>query len=118
MKKLRLHRRFTKLVILVVSMLLMVELVRSSWRLWKKQDIVAERQGELAEVEAENRELTRQLEEAKTEGFVERVAREKLGLVKEGETIVVMPNAKFQMPNEEEKGAELPNWKRWWGLFF
>ena len=50
---------------------------------------------------------------------MERMAREKLGLVKEGETIVIMKNEKLKMTNEEQEVEEnSPNWKKWWGLFF
>ncbi len=119
MKPFRLNRRFTKLVILAVSLILIVGLARSSYGLWKKKDIVAERQTVLTELETENAALKQQLEEAKSEGFIERVAREKLGLVKEGETLVIIKNEKLKMKNEEQGTEEnVPNWKKWWGLFF
>ena len=126
MGKLRLNRRFLKLVIFVSGIAVIVGLAGSSYPLWNKRDIVAERQTVLTELEGENATLKRQLQDAQSEGFVERMAREKLGLVKEGETLVVMSNPpageagdKLQMTNEEEKTAEnAPNWKKWWKLFF
>lgn len=119
MKKIRVNRRFTNLIIVIISLFLMVGLAQSSYRLWKKQDIVAERQAKLSEVEAEHIALKRRLEEAKTESFVERMAREKLGLVKEGETIVIVDKSQNSNLNDQEKPEEnTPNWKRWWALFF
>ena len=119
MKQFRLNRRFVKLLFLIVGVLLIVGLAGSSYRLWNKRDIVAERQAVLAQLEAANRQLQKALQDAQSEGFVERMAREKLGLVKEGETIVIMKNEKLKMTNEEQEVEEnSPNWKKWWGLFF
>ena len=119
MGKLRLNRRFLKLIIFVSGIAVIVGLAGSSYQLWKKRDIVAERQTVLTELEGENATLKRQLQDAQSEGFVERMAREKLGLVRQGETVVVMKNEKLKVKNEAQETEEnVPNWKKWWGLFF
>lgn len=72
------------------------------------------------ELEAEKRKnqfLIQRLFYVKTNDFVEEEARRKLGLVKQGEHIVIAPSA----PSKEEKPQEIdkrPNWKKWWSLFF
>ena len=75
----------------------------------------------LRRVEEENRRLQSELEYAQSPEFIEQEARNRLGLGREGETVVLMPNDKLQMTNEktEDKTAvNLPNWKKWWRLFF
>lgn len=122
----RIRQPFIRLLIAVIGLFTVISLSRSVWRLWRKQDVVGERQVVLEREKAVNDRLKKELEEAKTPAFVEREAREKLGMVKEGETVVIMPNPpageagdKLPMPNEraEEKTAEaISNWKKWWRL--
>ena len=103
----------------LISLVLVATLPRSIYQLWQRRDIVSEREQELKRIQAENERLKTNLREVQTPGFVERQAREKLGMVKEGETLVIMPNDKLQMTNgEEEKEKSTPNWEKWWGLFF
>lgn len=120
--------RIVRLIIIVVSLVLIVNLTRSIWDLWRRRDILGERQAVLRRVEAEHTRLQKDLEYAQSPEFIEQEARNRLGLGKEGETIVIMPNppageAGDQSPisniqTKEEKEDNVPNWKRWWRLFF
>lgn len=115
------HSRLFRLIITVVSFLLVVSLSRSIMSLWGKYDIVRERQQELDREKDRNAKLKAEFREVQRLEFIEREAREKLGMVKEGEAIVLMPNDKLQMTNgeKEEKVQEvIPKWKQWWKLFF
>jgi len=50
---------------------------------------VSELEKEIGELKAKNAELKRDLKLIKSEEYVERIAREQLGLVKPGEKVVV-----------------------------
>ncbi len=108
-----------RLGIALVSMIVSAGLIRSILSLWRKKDLVRQRRMVLERVEKEHAELQRKLEEATSSAFVEQIARNKLGLIKEGEKIVLM-----EIPtgnNETADGSgedDLPNWKKWWQLFF
>lgn len=113
--------RIVRLVIIVVSAILVVNLSRSIWDLWRRRDIVAERKDVLLRLEKENKRLKDELIYSESPLFIEQEARNRLGLGKEGEQVVILP--KSQIPNsnnqtKEEKEGNLPNWKRWWRLFF
>lgn len=108
--------RFVRPIIWLVSLILVVSLTRSVFELSKKQDIVRRSQDELARLERENRELEEALAAAETPEFIEKTAREKLGLVKEGETVVVLPKTKEGQETISNK--QIPNWKKWRDLFF
>jgi len=97
-----------------------IGVVRSVYTLSKKKGIVAERQRVLRELTAKNEELHQQLEEATSPAFIEQAARDKLGLVREGETVVIMDksNPPAGGLNDQERSQELPSWKQWWSLFF
>ncbi len=109
--------RLFKLLVLVASLLVIVTLSRSVYDLWQRRDIVSQRARELARQEAENQRLKQQLSEAQTLEFIERQAREKLGLVKPGEVVVLVP--KTEVGSEDQTTTKpLPNWQKWWKLFF
>lgn len=76
---------------------------------------------ELYQLEAKNKELKKTLSEVKSTDFIEKQARDKLGLIKEGETIVIIPNEALERVLGESKKLEeikLPNWLGWWKVFF
>ena len=111
--------RVVRAVILLASLLIAVGIIRSVVTIWEKRGIVAQRKVVLEAEMAKQRELERKLIEATSAAFIERAAREKLGLVKEGETVVILGTSKLQNANETTiKTSELPSWKQWWRLFF
>jgi len=86
------------------------------WKLYKAGDKVEVARKELAEVQAEQEKLKAQLEYVQSDEFVEREAREKLGLGKPGEEVVIVPsppNPKSQAPNSKTEA----NWHKWWKLY-
>lgn len=80
---------------------------------------VAQTEVRLEELKKENETLKRELEYKKSDDFAEGEIRDKLGLVKEGEIVVVVPK---EMDNSQsttdDRQAQMPNWKKWWELFF
>lgn len=109
--------RLARITILLVSLLVAVGIIRSVVTIWQKHGIVAERAVVLNAEETKRADLERRLREATGSAFVERVAREKLGLVKEGEQVVIMD--KFQGTGSATPTLQdIPSWKQWWQLFF
>ncbi len=116
----RIRQPFIRIIVVGISLFVVVSLSQSVWRLWKKQDFVGEREMALVQEKALNAKLKQEFEEAQTPEFVEREAREKLGMTREGETIVILPKSQIPNPNDQEKQKEplISNWKKWWRLFF
>jgi len=76
----------------------------------------------VAKMQKENTELQNRVLLTQSEEFMEKEIRNKLGLVKSGEVVVVLPDAeilKQLAPVQPQDGESLPepNWKRWLGLF-
>lgn len=72
-------------------------------------------------LEVKNKELKKQLSEIKSTDFIEKTARDKLGLAREGETVVVIPEEALERVLGEAKKIEeirLPNWQGWLRVFF
>lgn len=112
------HTKFVRILIILISFGLCVSAGGTILDLWHKRDLVINRQKDLTRITKENQALKRELNETKSESYVERIARDKLGLVREGESIVLLT----QSPNGNIGGGGdikiLPNWQKWWRLFF
>lgn len=95
--------------------------VRSVIDLSGRKSLLTQRETELAEVKREQSRLKKQAADVKTPEFVEHEAREKLGMGKEGETIVLLPvgeTAAKQTDVEALPEDRYPTWQRWIRLFF
>lgn len=93
---------------------LMVRLSGSVWRLWKAGERIEQAEQEVKNQEAENQNLKKRLAEVQSPEFIEKEAREKLGLGRPGEEIVVLPEVPVapSMP-----AVDGPNWRKWWRVY-
>jgi len=116
---------FKKLLVipaLILGLLLVVQLSRSIINMYGRGGRVEELAAEVVGLETEKEELGREKEFRESLEFVEREARDKLRMVKEGERILVLPggqdeeisNIKYQISNDEEEA----NWKKWVDFWF
>ncbi len=77
----------------------------------------------IAKLEKEVQIVEQQVKSVKKEEFVEKEARDKLGLAKEGEIVIVLPEDTVlaqlapKIPQADEFLPE-PNWKKWANLFY
>ena len=85
----------------------------------KAGDKLAQSVDKLYSLEVKNKELKSKLSEVKSPEFIERSARDKLGLTKEGETVVVIPMQVLErvLGVEREEEVKLPNPLGWLKLF-
>ena len=73
----------------------------------------------IIELEENNRVLTEEISYYKTASYVEKIARERLGLMKEGEkVIVIVPEAQSTVVDSGGEVNNLPNYLKWWNYFF
>lgn len=108
--------------VLILVFLMSLSVVRNVSRVYAiKREVEAEKT-RLAKIEKENKELQEQIAKTQSPDFVEKQVRDKLGLVKEGETEVVLPDADTLRKlapriSQEEDLLPDPIWKRWLKLF-
>lgn len=108
---------FGLLVILVITYNLISQIVSTL----KSGDRITVATDRLHQLEVENAEVKKRLEEVKKEEFIETEARDKLGLAREGEVIVIIPDEKIDLLlglNKKEAEVRLPNYLGWWKVFF
>lgn len=89
-RKLRVTRRFYAVVLGVVSVFVGITFWRQEVELNKLRDRETALQAEQVNNELEKDKLAHMLEAAQTDEYIESIAREKLGWVKEGETRFVI----------------------------
>lgn len=109
--------------LIIVGFLLIGSFVVSIYNLWRRGDVIEEREAYLKRLEQEQVELKNQLSYTLTQDFIEEEARNKLNMIRPGETLVVLPQTSSpsaentittQVANEPEKESNLGEW---WSLF-
>lgn len=112
---------FIRFVIICIGFFMCVGLTRSIFENLRRTDLVSERQTALNKEEQKNKELQSRLREATSASFIEREARNKLGLVREGDTVVLVGSREQIQDNHQsdQTGSNnMTRWQKWWKLFF
>jgi len=113
-------KRLINLLILIIGISLIVSLSRDILRLLKAGERIKLAEQKVSQLEKEQPELLGKRQYYQSEEFIEEEARNKLGLSRPGETIVILPPNVGEILGQKEKTSEkeIPNWQRWWRLFF
>ncbi len=113
----------SRISILLFTILLSISLLKSINNITSSNQKIQDAQNKLKELKKQNEELKIKVEGVQTQDFIEKQARDKLGLAKPGETVVVLPDPELlkklapERPSEETELPD-PNWKKWAKLFF
>ncbi len=110
-------KKITFIVIVIILLLIINDLVRSTYDIWQKKDFITQAQKELSFQQQENQKLKSALSYSQTPEFIEKEARNKLFMVKNGEQKVLIPQ-ESEGSQDALKENNDPNWKKWWNLFF
>ena len=115
------NNTYVRLAILIFGLFLCIGLLRSIVENFQRTDLVGEREAVLLKEEQRNAELYRQLHEATSAAFIEQQARNKLGLVRQGDTVVLIGPSNEPQSSLGVNGSgetNLSRWQKWWSLFF
>ncbi|OGE76613.1 MAG: hypothetical protein A3C85_00330 [Candidatus Doudnabacteria bacterium RIFCSPHIGHO2_02_FULL_48_21] len=113
----------SRLGIVVGILLLMAIIFYLAKETYKKRQIdqvIAGLEDEIAAAEGRNKEILELISYYKTTEYKERQARSLLGLQKEGEFAVALPQSQSAKPSETA-GANADNranYQKWWDYFF
>lgn len=115
-------KSFIKISTLVVLLILAISLIKSTLKIIGSNQKLSDAQHSVNELEIEHKNLIKQLNAIKSAQFVESTARDKLGLAKKGEIVVVLPDEaslKSLAPKVKEDSFSLPIpiWQKWLKLF-
>ncbi len=111
-------RNFLLFLALLVSLLLVINSTKRLLSLRTTSQKVIETKERLEELKKENEALRKELEYKQSQEFLEEEIRNKLGLVKKGEGVVIIPQEKISQKLETRNQKPEKNWQKWWNLFF
>lgn len=111
------------IVIILVTAFFGISLIRNVVRVAKAKRQIVETAAEVTKLQKENQELKNRLTEVDSQNFTETQLRDKLGLAKPGETVLVLPDPEIlkklaPVDNVEQQTLPEPNWEKWYKLFF
>ncbi|KKS95820.1 MAG: coiled-coil [Microgenomates group bacterium GW2011_GWC1_43_13] len=106
----------------VLALLLLVSTVRNIGRVRGINSAVQEEKQKVEKMKDENAALEAQIAQTQGSAFIEKQIRDKLGLAKEGEAIVVLPDVEIlrklaPQTTVEQNSLPDPNWRKWLKLF-
>lgn len=109
--------------VLLFTILLSISLLKSINNITSGTQKVKDAEIKVKDLEKQNAELEIKVETVQTQDFIEKQARDKLGLAKPGETVVVLPDPEILRKLAPERSTEEtalpdPNWKKWMKIFF
>lgn len=108
---------------LFLGFLFLLSLIRNISKIADAEKRISKAQERVEKLRKENEETERRLAEVKGEEYIEKQLRDKLGLAKEGDIVVVLPDEETLRKiapgiAEEEDVLPDPTWKKWLKLFY
>ena len=115
-------RKYLNLLLIALMLVFILSLLRSFRKVKKANQRILQEAEKVENLKIENQKLQEKIKEVQSDEYIEREIRDKLGLAKEGEIVVVMPEddivRQFAPKIEfEEDSLPDPNWKAWGKLF-
>ena len=111
-------KRGWRAFLLIFLLLAVISLSQNIINLINRGLVLEREKTDLEALRKEKQRLEAELGYMKTNEFLEREARDNLGLVREGETVVILPLESRDGRDGVQQGGnqEIPNWKQWWKL--
>lgn len=97
--------------------MLIVNVIRSWQHLSLRGDIIRQIQDRLEKAEEQNEDLKKQLVQAESRQYIEKEARNKLNLGREGEMIILLPSISPPAEPTPTTVDTSANWEKWAKLF-
>ena len=110
-------KNFLLILVIFIALILVSNSINKIMTFRGTSALVDLEEQKLARLRRENEELKLDLLEKQSERFIEGEIRNKLGLAKEGEEIVVVPGKESALGQETSNKKPVPNWKKWKKLF-
>lgn len=107
--------------IFLVSLIIAYNLINQIINTTKSGDRLSQAADTVYKLELKNKELKKKLTQIQSPDFIEQQARDKLGLSKKGETVVIIPEETLKLvlgASESAQEIRLPNWLGWLRVFW
>ncbi len=110
-------KRISYLVVVFGLVIVNYGLIRSIIDTWNKQSIVKDAKAKLEIEKQESLSLKKQFSYVQSNAFIENEARDKLFLVRPGESEVLIPKDLLSSSDSKVSSLPSPTWKQWLNLF-
>lgn len=113
-------KKIVLVLIILAGLIFAYSLVNQIMRAARSGERLSQAADAVFKLEARNKDLQKKLLQIQSPEFIEEQARDKLGLAKKGETVVVIPEEKLKLVLGASSPAQirLPNWLGWLKVFF
>ncbi len=112
---------FFSILISVVSLFLILNFSRELINLSQAGNRLEEIREDVKKLRFKNWQLKQEVDYRKTDEFLEKEIRDKLGMARKGETVVILPQEKIEkiasQAAAEKKERQLSIWRQWLELF-
>ncbi len=110
-------------LLILILIALALSLVRNILQIRSVNEKISQAEEGVEELKQEGKQLEAEIESLGSDEYIEKQLREKLGLAKEGEIVLVLPDEdtlRKLAPKRvvEEDVLPEPNWRKWVRLFF
>ena len=109
--------RLINLLLLILVILLSSSAVRSWIKISQREEIIRDTKEKLQQVKDNKEQLERQLAQVESRQYIEKEARNKLNMGKNGEIIIIMPSVSPASDPTPTPWDASPNWQKWARLF-
>lgn len=109
-------KKIAVFVVIIILLVLIKNTVFSLFTLLNNAGYSQKLKNQLELETQKNKFLKERLSYVKTDDFTGQEAREKLGLTKPWEKIIILP--KKEGKQDQAQAEDKPNWQKWWNLFF
>lgn len=110
-----------QLAVILIGLFIIQGSSRSLIELWQQKGRVDRARKEITELKHQEVDLQKRLEYYRSDEYVEKIARDKLLMGKEGEEVVLLSEEGNQqipfLPPAEQGPAPRENWQKWMRLF-
>ena len=121
---------FTKMVIIIEFFLvsyLLYTLTVSVYKSYQIDQHIQSFEEENAKIEEENRQKSEEFDYYSSDAYIEKMAKQNLGLVNPGEEVIIIPSENVKatgivggadQTDTQNSGSDLSNPMKWWKFFF
>ncbi len=106
------RRRFLRWLIVIICFYLIVTTSQAIVDLWRAGDKLTRREQELAALQSQQQDLLKEKRRVESQEYLEKVARNQLGLSKPGEEVIIVPQDLLARPPTTLPDTT-PNWQKW-----
>lgn len=111
------NKKYARIILLGVCFILFINLVRSWEQLTERRALIFMTRDTLEKEKEKQVELRRELAKVESNSYIEKQAREKLSLVREGEVIVMLPPITPVSESTPTPIDTSANWEKWLRIF-